>query len=220
MNNLEESKKAVAKKAARDVMNETIIGVGTGSTVNYFIEALAELPHQIECTVASSDATKNKLEEFGFYIDDLNTVSNFDLYVDGADEATRFGYLIKGGGGALTREKILASVTKKFICIIDETKLVDCLGEFPLPIEVIPTARSAVARKVVELGGIPEWRSNFTTDNHNWILDVKGLDLTNSYDLESELNNIPGVVTNGIFARNKADMLYIGSNQGVEILKC
>ena len=218
MNNLEESKKAVAKKAARDVMNETIIGVGTGSTVNYFIEALAELPHQIECTVASSDATKNKLEEFGFYIDDLNTVSNFDLYVDGADEATRFGYLIKGGGGALTREKILASVTKKFICIIDETKLVDCLGEFPLPIEVIPTARSAVARKVVELGGIPEWRSNFTTDNHNWILDVKGLDLTNSYDLESELNNIPGVVTNGIFARNKADMLYIGSNQGVEIL--
>ncbi len=220
MNNLEESKKAVAKKAARDVMNETIIGVGTGSTVNYFIEALAELPHQIECTVASSDATKNKLEEFGFYIDDLNTVSNFHLYVDGADEATRFGYLIKGGGGALTREKILASVTKKFICIIDETKLVDCLGEFPLPIEVIPTARSAVARKVVELGGIPEWRSNFTTDNHNWILDVKGLDLTNSYDLESELNNIPGVVTNGIFARNKADMLYIGSNQGVEILKC
>lgn len=220
MNNLEESKKAVAKKAAKDVMNETIIGVGTGSTVNYFIEALAELPHHIECTVASSDATKNKLEEFGFYIDDLNTVSNFDLYVDGADEATRFGYLIKGGGGALTREKILASVTKKFICIIDETKLVDCLGEFPLPIEVIPTARSAVARKVVELGGIPEWRSNFTTDNHNWILDVKGLDLTNSYDLESELNNIPGVVTNGIFARNKADMLYIGSNQGVEILKC
>ncbi|MEC8562031.1 MAG: ribose-5-phosphate isomerase RpiA [Pseudomonadota bacterium] len=220
MNNLEESKKAVAKKAAKDVMNETIIGVGTGSTVNYFIEALAKLPHQIECTVASSDATKNKLEEFGFYIDDLNTVSNFDLYVDGADEATRFGYLIKGGGGALTREKILASVTKKFICIIDETKLVDCLGEFPLPIEVIPTARSAVARKVVELGGIPEWRSNFTTDNHNWILDVKGLDLTNSYDLESELNNIPGVVTNGIFARNKADMLYIGSNQGVEILKC
>ena len=220
MNNLEESKKAVAKKAAKDVMNETIIGVGTGSTVNYFIEALAELPHQIECTVASSDATKNKLEEFGFYIDDLNTVSNFHLYVDGADEATRFGYLIKGGGGALTREKILASVTKKFICIIDETKLVDCLGEFPLPIEVIPTARSAVARKVVELGGIPEWRSNFTTDNHNWILDVKGLDLTNSYDLESELNNIPGVVTNGIFARNKADMLYIGSNQGVEILKC
>ena len=220
MNNLEESKKAVAKKAAKDVMNETIIGVGTGSTVNYFIEALAKLPHQIECTVASSDATKNKLEEFGFYIDDLNTVSNFHLYVDGADEATRFGYLIKGGGGALTREKILASVTKKFICIIDETKLVDCLGEFPLPIEVIPTARSAVARKVVELGGIPEWRSNFTTDNHNWILDVKGLDLTNSYDLESELNNIPGVVTNGIFARNKADMLYIGSNQGVEILKC
>ena len=220
MNNLEESKKAVAKKAAKDVMNETIIGVGTGSTVNYFIEALAKLPHQIECTVASSDATKNKLEEFGFYIDDLNTVSNFDLYVDGADEATRFGYLIKGGGGALTREKILASVTKKFICIIDETKLVDCLGEFPLPIEVIPTARSAVARKVVELGGIPEWRSNFTTDNHNWILDVKGLDLTNSYDLESELNNIPGVVTNGIFARTKADMLYIGSNQGVEILKC
>ncbi len=118
MNNLEESKKAVAKKAARDVMNETIIGVGTGSTVNYFIEALAELPHQIERTVASSDATKNKLEEFGFYIDDLNTVSNFHLYVDGADEATRFGYLIKGGGGALTREKILASVTKKFICII------------------------------------------------------------------------------------------------------
>ena len=220
MNNLEESKKAVAEKAAKDVMNETIIGVGTGSTVNYFIEALAKLPHQIECTVASSDATKNKLEEFGFYIDDLNTVSNFDLYVDGADEATRFGYLIKGGGGALTREKILASVTKKFFCIIDETKLVDCLGEFPLPIEVIPTARSAVARKVVELGGIPEWRSNFTTDNHNWILDVKGLDLTNSYDLESELNNIPGVVTNGIFARNKADMLYIGSNQGVEILKC
>ena len=147
MNNLEESKKAVAKKAAEDVMNETIIGVGTGSTVNYFIEALAKLPHQIECTVMSSDATKDKLEEFGFYIDDLNTAGNFDIYIDGADEATRFGYLIKGGGGALTREKILASVTKKFICIIDETKLVDCLGEFPLPIEVIPTARSAVARK-------------------------------------------------------------------------
>ena len=131
MNNLEESKKAVAKKAAEDVMNETIIGVGTGSTVNYFIEALAKLPHQIECTVASSDATKDKLEEFGFYIDDLNTAGNFDIYIDGADEATRFGYLIKGGGGALTREKILASVTKKFICIIDETKLVDCLENSP-----------------------------------------------------------------------------------------
>ena len=220
MNNLETSKKIVAGKAAKDVMNETIIGVGTGTTVNYFIEALAKLPHQIECAVPSSEATKNKLKEHGFYTADLNTVGNFDLYVDGADEATKFGYLTKGGGGALTREKILASVSKKFICIIDETKLVGSLGGFPLPIEVIPIARSAVARKVVELGGIPEWRDKFTTDNHNWILDVKGLNIINGYDLESELNNIPGVVTNGIFARNKADILYVGKNQKVEIINC
>ena len=220
MNILEVCKTIVADKAAKDVLNETIIGVGTGTTVNYFIEALAKLPHQIECTVPSSEATKTKLEEFGFYTADLNTVGNFNLYVDGADEATKFGYLIKGGGGALTREKILASVSKKFICIIDETKLVGSLGKFPLPIEVIPIARSAVARKVVELGGIPEWRNGFTTDNHNWILDVKGLNIINGYDLESELNNIPGVVTNGIFARNKADMLYVAKNQKVEIINC
>ena len=220
MNNLELPKKIVAEKAAKDVMTETIIGVGTGTTVNYFIEALAKLPHQIECTIPCSEATKNKLEEFGFYTADLNTAGNFDLYIDGADEATKFGYLIKGGGGALTQEKILASVSKKFICIIDETKLVGSLGKFPLPIEVIPIARSAVARKVVELGGIPEWRAGFTTDNHNWILDVKGLNIVNGFDLETDLNNIPGVVTNGIFARNRADMLYVGKKQRVEIINC
>lgn len=220
MSNQEETKKSVAALAAREVMNEQIIGIGTGTTVNYFIEALSRLPHQIEYAVPSSNATKIKLEEHGFCTIDLNIAGTFDIYVDGADEATKFGYLIKGGGGALTQEKILASVSKKFICIIDKTKFVGNLGQFPLPIEVIPIARSSVARKLVELGGIPEWRTGFVTDNMNWIIDVKGLRILDCIDLESKINNIPGVVTNGIFARDKADILYVGGNKGVDIIHC
>ena len=220
MTNQNEIKKNVALSAAKAIMNERVIGVGTGTTVNYFIEALSKLPHQIECTVASSEATRLKLEENGFPTEELNTVGNFDIYVDGADEATKFGYLIKGGGGALTQEKILASVCKKFICIIDDSKLVGSLGQFPLPVEVIPVSRSAVARKIVELGGIPKWRIGFVTDNNNWILDIQGLKITNCADLEVTLNNIPGIVTNGIFAANKADFLYVGDSHGVKIIDC
>lgn len=211
-------KKAAAEAALDYVQAGTIIGIGTGSTANHFIDALATVKHKIEGTVASSVASAERLKKHGIAVLSLNTVDDMALYVDGADEANRHLQLIKGGGGALTREKIVAAVAKRFVCIADETKLVDILGSFPLPIEVIPMARSYVARQIVKMGGQPILRDGFITDNGNIILDVRNLQIMEAAKLESELNNIPGVVTNGIFALRPADVLLLGTAQGVRTL--
>jgi len=213
-----EKKKAVAEAALEYVSQGDIVGVGTGSTANFFIDALAGIKGRIDGTVASSEATAKRLKAQGIQVLDLNAVNAVPVYVDGADEATRNRYLIKGGGGALTREKIVAAVAEKFVCIIDDSKIVDRLGAYPLPVEVIPLARSYVARKIRGLGGNPEWRKDFITDNGNVILDVKNLDIINPPELESELNQITGVVTNGLFARRPADALLVGKDGGVETL--
>lgn len=218
--NQDDLKRQVAASAAAYVephlMFDSIIGVGTGSTTNYFIDALAEIKHTFDGAVASSVASQERLRHHGIPVYELNDVNDMAFYVDGADEANDAFQLIKGGGGALTREKIVASVAKQFICIVDESKLVKRLGSFPLPIEVIPMARSAVARSLVGLGGRPIWRQGFTTDNGNVILDIHHLDIVDPPMLEAEINNIPGVVTNGLFAIRPADMLMIGSAHGVE----
>ena len=211
-------KKAAAEAALDYVQVGTIIGIGTGSTANFFIDALAGIKHKIEGTVASSVASAERLKGHGIPVLDLNSVDDMALYVDGADEANEYLQLIKGGGGALTREKIVAAVAKKFVCIADESKLVGVLGAFPLPIEVIPMARSYVARQVVKLGGQPALRQGFTTDNGNVILDVRNLKITDAAKLEADLNNIPGVVTNGIFALRPADVLILGGPQGARTL--
>jgi len=211
----DEIKQAVAKVALEYVQAGTVIGVGTGSTANFFIDALATIKHKIEGAVASSVATANRLKGHGILVLELNETGDLPLYVDGADEATQHLHLIKGGGGALTREKIVAAASKKFVCIADESKLVGVLGEFPLPIEVIPMARSFVARQIVKLGGNPMLRENFTTDNGNLILDVRGLQILEPAKLEATLNNIPGIVTNGLFAIRPADVLLLGSEKGV-----
>ncbi len=211
----DEMKRAVAQ-AALEYVKGGIIGVGTGSTVNYFIEALASIKGRIDAAVSSSEATTQRLRAIGIPVIDLNQVDELPVYIDGADEATRHLQLIKGGGGALTREKIIAAVARDFVCIIDETKLVDVLGTFPLPIEVIPMARSYVARELVKRGGRPVWREGFVTDNGNVILDVHGLTILDPVALETDLNNIVGIVTNGIFARRPADVLLIGTEKGVE----
>ena len=211
-------KKAAADAALQYVQAGTIVGIGTGSTANFFIDALATIKHKIDGTVASSNASAERLKKHGIPVLDLNNVDDMALYVDGADEATKNLHLIKGGGGALTREKIVAAVAKKFVCIADESKLVDVLGAFPLPIEVIPMARSYVARELVKLGGQPVLRQGFTTDNGNLILDVRNLQIMEPAKLEAELNNIPGVVTNGIFALRPADVLILGTAQGVRTL--
>ncbi|MBI3344210.1 MAG: ribose-5-phosphate isomerase RpiA [Gammaproteobacteria bacterium] len=211
----DEIKQAVAKAALEYVQAGTVIGVGTGSTANFFIDALAGIKHKIEGAVASSVATANRLKGHGILVLELNETGDLPLYVDGADEATQHLHLIKGGGGALTREKIVAAASKKFVCIADESKLVGVLGEFPLPIEVIPMARSFVARQIVKLGGNPMLRENFTTDNGNLILDVRGLEILEPARLEATLNNIPGIVTNGLFAIRPADVLLLGSEKGV-----
>ena len=211
-------KKAAAEAALNYVQAGTIVGIGTGSTANFFIDALAGIKHKIEGTVASSVASADRLKKHGIPVLDLNNVDDMALYVDGADEANKYLQLIKGGGGALTREKIVAAVAKKFVCIADESKLVDILGTFPLPIEVIPMARSHVARHVVKLGGQPVLRQGFTTDNGNVIIDVRNLQIMDATKLEAELNNIPGVVTNGIFALRPADVLILGTPQGVRTL--
>ncbi|HWQ94940.1 MAG TPA: ribose-5-phosphate isomerase RpiA [Gammaproteobacteria bacterium] len=211
----DEIKQAVAKAALEYVQAGTVIGVGTGSTANFFIDALAGIKHKIEGAVASSVATANRLKGHGILVLELNETGDLPLYVDGADEATQHLHLIKGGGGALTREKIVAAASKKFVCIADESKLVGVLGEFPLPIEVIPMARSFVARQLVKLGGNPMLRENFTTDNGNLILDVRGLQILEPAKLEATLNNIPGIVTNGLFAIRPADVLLLGSEKGV-----
>lgn len=211
-------KKAAAEAALAYVQVGAIVGIGTGSTANFFIDALAGIKHKIEGTVASSVTTAERLKQHGIPVLDLNSVDEMALYVDGADEANNYLQLIKGGGGALTREKIVAAVAKQFICIADQSKLVDMLGAFPLPIEVIPMARSYVARQVVKLGGQPALRQGFTTDNGNVIIDARNLKIMDAAKLEAELNNIPGVVTNGIFALRPADVLILGTPQGVRTL--
>jgi ribose 5-phosphate isomerase A len=216
--NQDEMKRAVALAAIDYVEAGTVVGVGTGSTANYFIDELAKIKHKVETTVASSVASADRLKSHGIPVDDLNNVNEIAVYVDGADETNEHLHLIKGGGGALTREKIVAAVADKFVCICDESKLVGVLGRFPLPIEVIPMARSYVARELVKLGGQPVYREGFVTDNGNQILDVHNLQILNPVELEETLNNIVGVVTNGLFALRPADVLLLGTPDGVKTI--
>ncbi|MFZ2540222.1 MAG: ribose-5-phosphate isomerase RpiA [Gallionella sp.] len=211
-------KLAVAKAAIGHIPFDCIVGVGTGSTANFFIDELAKIKHKIRGAVASSEASAKRLQGHGIEVLSLNDAGDLSVYVDGADEITRNLHMIKGGGGALTREKIVAAASKKFICVCDASKLVNVLGKFPLPIEVIPMARSSVARQLTALGGQPKLREGFTTDNGNVILDVHGLQIMNPVELESELDHIAGVVSNGLFARRAADVLLIGTAKGVETL--
>ena len=211
----DDNKKAAAKAALNYIKQGAIVGVGTGSTVNYFIDALEDIKHKIQGAVSSSKDSTRRLEDMGIEVFDLNSVDKFDIYVDGADEITEHKHMIKGGGAALTREKIIAAVADKFICIIDETKQVPILGQFPLPIEVIPMARSYVAREIVKLGGDPTYRQGVVTDNGNVILDVYNLKILNPVELEKQLNAIVGVVTNGLFAHRGADTVLVGTNDGV-----
>ena len=211
-------KQAVAR-AAIAFVPQGIIGVGTGSTANFFIDELAKIKGKIDGAVASSEASAQRLRGHGIPVLDLNAVGEMDVYVDGADEITRHLHMIKGGGGALTREKIVAASSRQFICLADETKLVDVLGQFPLPVEVIPMARGYVARQLVKLGGQPVLREGFLTDNGNVILDVSGLSILNPPELETMLNQIVGVVTNGLFAHRPADILILGRQTGVEVLR-
>ena len=216
-------KLAAAKAAIAYVPIDTIIGVGSGSTVNIFIAELAKISHRIKAAVSSSDASTALLKQANIEVMSLNDAGPLSVYIDGADEITSHLAMIKGGGAALTREKIIAAASDKFVCIADESKLVDVLGKFPLPIEVIPMARSYVARELVKLGGHPEWRMKddkaVVTDNGNWILDVFGLAITNPLELESTINHIAGVVTNGLFARRGADIALLASISGVKTLK-
>jgi ribose 5-phosphate isomerase A len=198
--------------------DDSIVGVGTGSTTNYFIEELGTIKGKIYGTVSSSDASTTRLKELGVPVFDLNSVDEVSFYVDGADEANRYLQLIKGGGAALTREKIVAAVAREFICIVDESKMVDVLGKFPLPVEVIPMARSHVARQIVKLGGDPVYREGCVTDNGNHILDVYNLSIVDPRQLEQQLNQVTGVVTNGLFAHRPADRLLVASSNGVQSL--
>jgi ribose 5-phosphate isomerase A len=217
-----ELKKQVARAALSYIEplleDDTVIGVGTGSTTNCFIEELARVKGRINGTVSSSDASTERLRQLGIQVFDLNSVDEVSFYVDGADEANRYLQLIKGGGAALTREKIVAAVAREFICIVDESKLVDVLGKFPLPVEVIPMARSHVARQIVKLGGDPVYREGCVTDNGNHILDVYNLSIVNPRELEEQLNQVTGVVTNGLFAVRPADRLLVATATGVESL--
>ncbi len=211
----DEKKQAAAKAALKHLPKGGILGVGTGSTVNFLIDLLPEL--QLEAAVASSEATAQRLKKIGIEVVDMNSVGGLDAYVDGADEIDRHMHMVKGGGAALTREKIVASIAKKFVCIVDDSKWVEQLSrEFPLPVEVIPMARSAVARKIVSLGGDPVYREGCVTDNGNVILDVYNLNILNALELEKTLNDIPGVVCNGIFALNKADVAVVATDNGIE----
>ncbi len=212
------AKQRAAEAALEYVRGCELIGVGTGTTVAHFIAALATLKGRFDATVASSEDSAAKLRAAGIRVLDLNAAGPLPVYVDGADEATRHGQLVKGGGGALTREKVIAAASKRFVCMIQRTKLVDVLGGFGLPIEVIPMARSYVARELTQRGGQPVWRENYVTDNGNHILDVKGLDIVDPSALETDLNEIPGVVTVGLFAHRGADVLLIGDESGVETL--
>ena len=215
----DELKNEVAKAALKYVVPETIIGVGTGSTANFFIDQLATIKSSIKGAVASSIETANRLKSHGINVFDLNEVSEISVYIDGADESDHHLNLIKGGGGALTREKIVAAVSKQFVCIADDSKLVDVLGKFPLPIEVIPMATNYVKREIIKsIGGNPVLREEFTTDNGNLILDIHGLTIDSPKTLESQLNNIVGVVTNGLFANRGADILLLATQNGVNMI--
>lgn len=212
-------KQAVARAALEYVPMGGVIGVGTGSTANFFIAELGKIKHKFDGAVASSEGTAQRLRALGIEVIELNSVVELEIYVDGADEVNASLAMIKGGGGALTREKIVAAVSRTFVCIADASKLVDVLGRFPLPVEVIPMARSYVARELVKLGGQPEWRQGFVTDNGNVILDVFNLQIMKPAELETTLNQITGVVTNGLFARRGADVLLLGSETGVRTVK-
>ena len=213
----DELKQQVAQAAVQYVKSG-IIGVGTGSTANYFIDELAKVKNKIDGAVASSEATAQRLRKHGIEVFDLNAIDGMDIYVDGADEITEHMHMLKGGGGALTREKIVAANAKDFICICDETKYVPVLGKFPLPVEVLPMAKSYVARQLVKLGGQPQLR-DFTTDNGNIILDVHGLNIANPIEMEANINQIVGVVTNGLFAARPANILLLATNNGVKTIK-
>ena len=212
----DEMKKAAGWAALEYVEAGSIVGVGTGSTVNHFIDALATMKGKIKGAVSSSVASTEKLKELGIEVFDCNDVAGLDVYVDGADEINGKNEMIKGGGAALTREKIVAAISEKFICIVDDTKQVDVLGAFPLPVEVIPMARSYVARELVKLGGDPAYRHGVTTDNGNVILDVHGMKITDAKELEDKINALPGVVTVGLFAHRGADVLLVGAPEGVK----
>jgi len=212
----DELKQLVAREALKHVVEDAIVGVGSGSTVNFFIDALAGIKGRIEGAVAASEASAERLKKHGIRVFDLNSVSELPVYVDGADEITEHMHMIKGGGGALTREKIVAAVARKFVCICDSSKLVPTLGRFPLPVEVIPMARSHVGRELLRMGGNPRLRENYKTDNGNLILDCHGLTIMDPPALEAELNNVAGVVTNGLFARRGADVLLLGTPDGVK----
>ena len=215
----QQEKKLLAAKASLDyIPHGSIVGVGTGSTVNELIDMMPSIRERIEAVISSSLATTERLEERGFEVSTLNAVGDVDVYIDGADEATKHLHLIKGGGGALTREKIVAGAARKFVCIIDDSKQVGMLGGFPLPVEVIPMAQSFVARKMVKMRGQPIWREGFTTDNGNHILDVHNLQITNPLEMETRINQIPGVVTVGIFAHRPADVLIVASDTGVRTI--
>ncbi|PHM68175.1 ribose-5-phosphate isomerase RpiA [Xenorhabdus sp. KJ12.1] len=214
----DELKKAVGWAALEYVKPGTVVGVGTGSTASHFIDALGTMKDQIEGAVSSSEASTEKLKSLGIPVFDCNEVDSLDIYVDGADEINAQMQMIKGGGAALTREKIIAAVAKKFICIIDESKQVDVLGKFPLPVEVIPMARSYVARELVKLGGTPVYRQNVITDNGNVILDVHNLTILNPIELENKINAIAGVVTVGLFANRGANVVLVGSSNGVKTI--
>ena len=215
----DELKKLVAQAALTHVVEDAVVGVGSGSTVNFFIDALAGIKGRIEGAVAASEASTERLKKHGIRVFDLNAVDELPVYVDGADEVTEHLAMIKGGGGALTREKIIAAVSRTIVCICDASKLVPVLGKFPLPVEVIPMARSHVGRELRRLGGHPVLRENYKTDNGNLILDCHGLVITDPPRLEAELNNVVGVVTNGLFARRPADLLLLGTAEGVKAVK-
>lgn len=214
--NQDQLKQSVAEAALEYVEPGMVLGVGSGSTVNYFIDALKKIKGKIEGAVPSSTVTEKKLKEVGIPIIDLNSVHELSVYVDGADEVNSYHQMIKGGGGALTREKIVAAVAKKFVCIVDQSKIVDLLGKFPVAVEVIPMARSYVAREIVKLGGDPEYRQGFVTDNGNIILNIYNLKLLNPVEMEERINNITGVVANGIFAKRKADVVLAASLNGIQ----
>jgi len=214
----DEQKRLVAREAIKYVVEDAYVGVGSGSTANCFIEELAKIKNRIRGAVASSLKTAERLMQHGIPQVELTSVNDLPVYIDSADETTAHGAMIKGGGGALTREKIVAAVAQRFVCIVDHSKLVGVLGNFPLPVEVIPMARSHVAQQLVRLGGRPQLREHFLTDNGNIILDVEDLTILNPVELETKLNNIAGVVTNGLFARRGADVILVGTDAGIQTL--
>ncbi|NKB62264.1 MAG: ribose-5-phosphate isomerase RpiA [Gammaproteobacteria bacterium] len=217
--NQDKLKQEAAEAALEYIQVGDIVGVGTGSTANFFIDGLAKIKGKIDGAVASSDASAKRIKSHGIEVLDINSVGRLPIYVDGADESTKNRHLIKGGGGGLTREKIVAQASEKFICIADQSKLVDRLGTFPLPIEVIPMAQSLVSRSIVKMGGQPELRSGFITDNGNTIIDVRNMDIDNPIETEKLINQIPGVVTVGIFAIRPADVLLLSAEQGLQVIK-